>query len=96
MLFCILCSLEICLLVRYVWYVYHVLLGRTFVFGLCTKNLKNLKTFFKNLGSFQPCQNYRVCSICERVTWALERELDGVKSAGNTGNACIIQIKKQQ
>jgi len=32
---------------------FYVLLGRTFVSGLCTKNLKNLKkTFFKKLGFF--------------------------------------------
>ena len=29
--------------VRYVWDVFHVLLGHTFVFCLCTNNLKNLK-----------------------------------------------------
>jgi len=59
-------SLEICLqwdTAYHVWDVFHVLLGHTFVFGLHTKNLSNLKTlktykpenlFFKKPRFFQP------------------------------------------
>ena len=52
-----------------VWEVFHVLFGRTFVFGLHTKKPKNL--FFQNLVFFQPwhAHSAKMQSVAADAAW---------------------------